>query len=50
MKIKGKMKNKSHRYNTNRYRSRHGRKYTEYNNSIELRMPRRDYMRERMTI
>ena len=38
MKMKMKMKNGSHRYDTNRPRSRHGYKYSKYKKSLTIIM------------
>ena len=38
MKMKMKMKNRSHRYGINRPRSRHGRKYIKYIMSLTMMM------------
>ena len=38
MKIKVKMKNRSHIYDLNRPRSRHGHKYTEYKKCLSMTM------------
>ena len=39
MKVKMKMKNRSHRYDINRPRSRHGHKYSEYEKCLSMMMP-----------
>ena len=38
MKVRQKMKNRSHRYEINRSRSRHGHKYTEYKMCLSMMM------------
>ena len=35
------MKNRSHRYNINRPRSRHGHKYSKFNKCLAMMMPLR---------
>ena len=38
IKMKIKMKSRSHRYNINKLRSRHGRKYSKYNIRLSVMM------------